>query len=124
MTGFAKNPARLVPLAFLAVILLGTLVLMLPIARTGGGSAPFMTALFVATSAVVVVPAAAFARPAVLLPRWDRHLVPLPFARAIVVLGEPIDTRATGDGFTVASLNEAIGRSLTEVAGRARAALA
>ena len=54
MTGFAKNPARLVPLAFLAVILLGTLVLMLPIARTGGGSAPFMTALFVATSAVGV----------------------------------------------------------------------
>ncbi len=54
MTGFAKNPARLVPLAFLAVILLGTLVLMLPIARAGSGSAPFMTALFVATSAVGV----------------------------------------------------------------------
>ena len=54
MKGFAKNPARLVPLAFLAVILIGTLALMLPLARTGGQTAPFLTALFVATSAVAV----------------------------------------------------------------------
>ncbi len=49
-----KNPARLVPLAFLIVILVGTVVLMLPVARTAGESAPFLTALFVATSAVGV----------------------------------------------------------------------
>ena len=54
MKGFAKNPARLVPLAFLFVILLGTFTLMLPFAKTGAGTAPFLTALFVATSAVGV----------------------------------------------------------------------
>ena len=54
MKGFVKNPARLVPLAFLFVILLGTFTLMLPFAKTGAGTAPFLTALFVATSAVGV----------------------------------------------------------------------
>ena len=54
MKGFLKNPARLVPLAFLIVILVGTFFLMLPIAKTGEGAAPFLTALFVATSAVGV----------------------------------------------------------------------
>lgn len=54
MGNWLKNPARLVPLAFLLVILLGTAVLMLPMARSGPGYAPFLTALFVATSAVGV----------------------------------------------------------------------
>lgn len=49
-----KHPARLVPLAFLMVILIGTAALMLPVARAGGGGTPFLTALFVATSAVAV----------------------------------------------------------------------
>jgi trk system potassium uptake protein TrkH len=44
----------LVPLAFLLAIALGTGVLMLPAARAGEGSAPFLTALFTATSAVSV----------------------------------------------------------------------
>lgn len=54
MKGFLKNPARLVPLAFALVILVGTLALMLPIARPEGVGAPFITALFVATSATAV----------------------------------------------------------------------
>ena len=54
MKGFLNNPARLVPLAFLVVILVGTLALMLPIARPEGVGAPFLTALFVATSAAAV----------------------------------------------------------------------
>jgi trk system potassium uptake protein len=54
MKGFAKNPARLVPLAFLMVILVGTAALMLPVARPEGIAAPFLTALFVATSATAV----------------------------------------------------------------------
>jgi trk system potassium uptake protein len=54
MKGFLKNPARLVPLAFFVVIAFGTFALMLPIAKTGDGSSPFLTALFVATSAVGV----------------------------------------------------------------------
>ncbi|EKD60853.1 MAG: putative H(+)-transporting two-sector ATPase [uncultured bacterium] len=54
MGSWLKNPAQLVPLAFLLVILLGTAVLMLPMARSGPGHAPLLTALFTATSAVAV----------------------------------------------------------------------
>lgn len=55
MRGWLRHPARLVPLAFLAMILVGTALLMLPLARAGEGpGAPFLTALFVATSAVGV----------------------------------------------------------------------
>lgn len=49
-----QHPARLVPLAFLIVILVGTSLLMLPISRAGPGGAPLLTALFTATSAVCV----------------------------------------------------------------------
>ena len=50
-----NHPARLVPIAFLIVIAVGTGLLMLPFARAGGaGGAPFITALFTATSAVCV----------------------------------------------------------------------
>ncbi len=49
-----QHPARIVPLAFLVVICLGTALLMLPGARAGDGAAPFMTALFTSTSAVCV----------------------------------------------------------------------
>lgn len=49
-----RHPARLVPLAFLALIALGTLLLMLPFSRAGIGSAPLVTALFTATSAACV----------------------------------------------------------------------
>lgn len=49
-----QHPARLVPLAFLLAIALGTAVLMLPAARAGPGAAPFLTALFTAASAVCV----------------------------------------------------------------------
>lgn len=52
--GGIKHPARLVPLAFLAMIALGTALLMLPAATTGPGGAPLLTALFTATSAVCV----------------------------------------------------------------------
>lgn len=49
-----KHPARLVPLAFLVAIAMGTALLMLPFARAGAGGAPFITALFTATSALCV----------------------------------------------------------------------
>ncbi|MDQ3288875.1 MAG: TrkH family potassium uptake protein [Pseudomonadota bacterium] len=52
--GGIKHPARLVPLAFLAMIALGTALLMLPVATVGPGGAPFLTALFTSTSAVCV----------------------------------------------------------------------
>ncbi|MBV7259288.1 TrkH family potassium uptake protein [Erythrobacter crassostreae] len=49
-----KNPTRLIPVLFLAVIAVGTALLLLPIARVEDGGAPFMTALFTSTSAVAV----------------------------------------------------------------------
>lgn len=54
MTRVFGQPARLVPLAFAGVIALGTLLLMLPWARADAGSAPFLVALFTATSATTV----------------------------------------------------------------------
>lgn len=53
------HPGRIIPFAFLAVIGLGTAVLMLPIARSDPGHAPFVIALFTATSAVCVTGLAA-----------------------------------------------------------------
>ncbi|WP_245294982.1 TrkH family potassium uptake protein [Pararhizobium antarcticum] len=44
----------MVPIAFLIAIAIGTLLLMLPSARTAPGATPFLTALFTATSAVSV----------------------------------------------------------------------
>jgi Trk-type K+ transport system membrane component len=47
-----QHPARIVPLAFLGVIAIGTVLLMLPVSRVEPGRASFMTALFTATSAI------------------------------------------------------------------------
>ncbi len=49
-----QHPARLVPLAFLIAIVVGTLLLLLPIARAGPGGASLLIALFTATSAICV----------------------------------------------------------------------
>jgi trk system potassium uptake protein len=49
-----QHPARLVPLAFLSAIAIGTALLLLPIAKVGPGGSDFITALFTATSAVCV----------------------------------------------------------------------
>lgn len=54
MRSSLQHPARLVPLAFLAAIAIGTALLLLPIARVGPGGADIITALFTATSAVCV----------------------------------------------------------------------
>ncbi|QYO78628.1 TrkH family potassium uptake protein [Devosia salina] len=54
MRSSLQHPARLVPLAFLAAIAIGTALLLLPIARVGLGGADIITALFTATSAVCV----------------------------------------------------------------------
>lgn len=49
-----RNPIRLVPSLFLLAIAIGTVLLSLPIATADGTRAPFLTALFTATSAVAV----------------------------------------------------------------------
>ncbi|MGQ5702651.1 TrkH family potassium uptake protein [Sandaracinobacteroides sp. A072] len=48
------RPERIIPLAFLIGIAAGTLLLMMPVSRTGSGNADFVTALFTATSALCV----------------------------------------------------------------------
>jgi potassium uptake TrkH family protein len=53
-TGILTHPARAVPASFLLAMLIGTALLMLPWAAHGPGGAPFVTALFTATSAVCV----------------------------------------------------------------------
>jgi len=49
-----RDPIRLIPLLFLAAICVGTVLLSLPFATTGGVRAPLLTALFTSTSAVAV----------------------------------------------------------------------
>jgi potassium uptake TrkH family protein len=49
-----RHPARIVPIAFLVAIGVGTGLLMLPVARADDGRPPLLTALFTATSAVCV----------------------------------------------------------------------
>lgn len=49
-----RHPAQVIVVAFGAAVVLGTVLLMLPVARTGPHAAPFLTALFTATSAVCV----------------------------------------------------------------------
>jgi trk/ktr system potassium uptake protein len=50
----AVHPARAVVLAFAAAVLVGAGLLMLPLASSGQGGAPAITALFTSTSAVCV----------------------------------------------------------------------
>jgi potassium uptake TrkH family protein len=49
-----RHPGQVVVTAFAVAVLIGTLLLMLPVSRAGEDSAPFITALFTATSAVCV----------------------------------------------------------------------
>ncbi len=49
-----SHPVRLLPLTFLALIVVGTLLLLLPVAREGTGSPSFMAAFFTSASAVTV----------------------------------------------------------------------
>ena len=51
---FFRHPAQVVAFAFAAAGAIGTVLLMLPTSRAGEGGAPFVTALFTATSAVCV----------------------------------------------------------------------
>lgn len=49
-----RHPAQYIVVAFLGASAVGTVLLMLPVARDGPGGAPFVTALFTAVSAVCV----------------------------------------------------------------------
>ncbi|CAN5678367.1 potassium transporter TrkG [soil metagenome] len=51
---FLRHPAQFVVLGFAGAIGLGTLLLLLPVSRSGAGGAPVLTAFFTATSATCV----------------------------------------------------------------------
>ncbi len=51
---WTKNPARVIVISFAALILFGTLLLMMPFSSANGAFTPFITALFTATSATCV----------------------------------------------------------------------
>jgi potassium uptake TrkH family protein len=49
-----RHPAQVIVAAFAGAVVIGTVLLMLPVARHGPGGAPLLTSLFTATSAVCV----------------------------------------------------------------------
>ena len=51
---FLRSPGQVIVSAFGAGVVIGTVLLLLPISRVGPGGAPFITALFTATSAICV----------------------------------------------------------------------
>jgi lysophospholipid acyltransferase (LPLAT)-like uncharacterized protein len=65
----------------------------------------------------VILPVGAWAWPVVELPRWDRYLIPLPFAKICIAFGEPIFANKDGDEMV---LTETIAQALTAVRHRAR----
>ena len=63
-----------------------------------------------------IVPAATSARPAwVIRSTWDRFMIPVPFARAAIVLGKPIYLGEVGEGQSL----ELLDRALDETAAKA-----
>lgn len=74
-------------------------------------------ALLVARRAgVPILPVAVRARPSIRLPRWDRQLLPLPFARLDLVAGTPMAVPAAGP---LRPLLAALQAALDEVTARA-----
>ena len=54
--------------------------------------------VFIARKAgALIVPAGAFTTTGIRLPRWDRYVIPFPFSRITIVLGEPLEVRPEDD---------------------------
>ena len=54
--------------------------------------------VFIARKAgALIVPAGAFTATGFRIPRWDRYVVPFPFSRVAVVLGEPMEVSPSTD---------------------------
>lgn len=70
----------------------------------------------------VIIPAAAAAKGFKLRSRWDEHVVPLPFSRAVIHIGEPIEAKPQdGPVPTVAELQERVRQALNEATRQAEA---
>jgi len=77
-------------------------------------------ALLIAQKAgVPLYPAGIGAHPRILLPTWDRYLIPLPFARAAFLIGEPVYVPPEADKDDFARLAEQLESAINLLEARA-----
>jgi lysophospholipid acyltransferase (LPLAT)-like uncharacterized protein len=77
-------------------------------------------ALLIAQKAgVPLYPAGISAYPRILLPTWDRYLIPLPFARAAFLIGEPVFVPPDADKDDFARLAEQLEHAINMLEARA-----
>lgn len=62
-----------------------------------------------------IFPAGASARPRKLLPTWDRYMVPLPFGRGIIVIGDPVFVSADAGEQELKALEAELERKLNDL---------
>jgi lysophospholipid acyltransferase (LPLAT)-like uncharacterized protein len=68
-----------------------------------------------------IYPAGIGAYPRILLPTWDRYLVPLPFARGAFLIGEPVWVPEDADKDDFARLSEQLEQTINALQDRAEA---
>ena len=66
-------------------------------------------------------PAGVGAHPRILLPTWDRYLIPSPFARAAFLIGEPVWVPEDADKDDFARLAEQLENAINALQDRAEA---
>lgn len=66
-----------------------------------------------------IIPVGISAYPRKLLPTWDRYLIPAPFARAAIVVGEPLTVPAELSPEETAALCRRIGEEISRLEARA-----
>ena len=77
-------------------------------------------ALLIAQKAgVPIYPAGIAAYPRILLPTWDHYLIPLPFARAVFLVGEPVWVPPEADKDDFARLAEQLEGAINALEARA-----
>jgi lysophospholipid acyltransferase (LPLAT)-like uncharacterized protein len=75
-------------------------------------------------SGAAIIPGGAAARPRWLARSWDRYMVPLPFARAAICLGEPIRVPPDATEEELKRIGEQLKRALDEAERRAEEVVA
>lgn len=67
----------------------------------------------------VVLPVVAAARRGLHLRSWDRMLLPLPFTRAVVLVGEPVEVPPDTDGEALEGMRDDLEKTMQELTQRA-----
>lgn len=66
-----------------------------------------------------ILPGSTYAKPSKKLRSWDKYLVPFPFARCLVILGEPIDVPENITDEEIEVLRQKVQESMNEIEARA-----